>query len=93
MRADNIMVCNSCGVEMKPDVPEYFVELECFRIINGRGKEMPRRGSREYHEASEKLLPEIRAAYFKNRKMYDDGHLWCPACGARLRGSGEIGLI
>jgi DNA-directed RNA polymerase subunit RPC12/RpoP len=76
--------CAHCGAEVSPEVPEYFIELECFRIIDEREGETPRRGSSEYQEAMEKLSPEIKAAYFKNPEMYDNGHLWCPMCGGRL---------
>ena len=91
MSAGHTLVCPACGSDITPDVPEYFIELECFRLIQRRGAKAPRRGSAEYHEAIEKLSPEIRETYFKNREMYDEGHLWCPKCGCRLKGSEGIG--
>lgn len=90
MPAGHTIICASCGAEIAPDVPEYFIELECFRLIRQRGEEVPRRGSRKYHEAIESLTPEIREAYFKNREMYDGRHLWCPKCGYRLRGPDRV---
>ena len=93
MSSEPVIVCPSCGAEVSREAPEYYVELECFRIIAEQGQDVPRRGSEEYHEAIERLLPKIREEYFKNREMYDGGHLWCPACGARLQGDGKVGLI
>lgn len=90
---ENAIVCRSCGMEVTRDVPEYYIELECFRIIKARGEEAPRRGSKEYHEAIEQIMPKIKAKYFKNKEMYDGGHLWCPACGTRLGENGGFGLI
>lgn len=84
MSPDHKLACAFCGVEISPEVPEYFIELECFRLISESGGETPRRGSKDYHESIEKLSPQVREAYFQNREMYDDGHLWCPACGSRL---------
>jgi len=91
MPAELPIVCAACGTEVAPDVPEYYVELECFRIISEREDKTPRRGSKEYHEAFEKLAPEVREAYFKNREMYDEGYRWCPVCGTRLSWSGGDG--
>jgi len=87
---DDLMKCACCGVKISPEVPDYYIELECFRMISEQGP-APRRGSREYHDAMERLVPEIRAAYFQNRDMYDRGHLWCPNCGSRLSFEQEIG--
>ena len=84
MAADDVFTCSSCGAEITPEVPDYFIELESFRLMNEREEKMPRRGSKDYHDMMKRLLPEIREAYFRNREMYDHGHLWCPACGNRL---------
>ena len=77
-------ICSLCGAEISPDVPEFFIELECFRIIREREGDIPRRGSKDYHEAMKQLSPKIKEEYYKNREMFDHGHLWCPVCGARL---------
>jgi hypothetical protein len=87
MPAENTTNCRACGIEVSSKVPEYYVELECFRKINKSEEQPPRRGSDEYHAAIEKLAPEVREEYFNNLQMYDDGHLWCPACGIKLGGS------
>ena len=84
MCSEHVITCASCGAEISCDVPEYFIELECFRIISEREEEIPRRGSKQYHEAMDKLSSDVREAYFQNREMYDQGHLWCPVCGGRL---------
>ncbi len=84
MSPEQKLVCALCGAEISPEVPEYFIELECFRIMSERGEQVPRRGSKDYHDAMEKLLPNIREAYYKNPQMYDHGHVWCPVCGGRL---------
>lgn len=89
MSGDTAKVCQSCGAQITQEAPEYFIELECYRLINERRGTVPRRGSREYHDAMEKLVPEIRESYFNNRQMYDHGHLWCPVCGSRLVTSGD----
>ena len=88
MTVEDAIACQSCGVEIPSDVPEYYIELERYRIIKARGEKPPRRGSKEYHEATEGLMPEIKARYFKNKEMYDGGHLWCPGCGTRLGENG-----
>ena len=93
MPAEKPPVCAACAAEITTDVPEYFIELECFRLLDEREEKVPRRGSKEYHEVIERLLPEIRESYFRNRRMYDEGHLWCPSCGFRLAGTREIGEI
>jgi len=85
--------CPSCGAEITSDVPEYYVELECFRMISERGQDTPRRGSKEYHEAIEKLLPQVRKKYFENIELYDQGHRWCPKCGMRLNEDRGFGLL
>jgi hypothetical protein len=69
---------------VRSEVPEYFIEIECHRLIRERENEVPRRGSKRYHEAMERLRPEASEAYFQNHALYDGGHLWCPECGARL---------
>ena len=84
MPGERVSACSCCGARIETQVPEYYIELECFRLLNQQGREIPRRGSREYHEAMDRLLPEIQEAYFRNREMYDNGHLWCPTCGSRL---------
>jgi hypothetical protein len=84
MSADRTLTCAYCGAEISPEVPEYFIELESFRLISESEGKTPRRGSREYREAMEKLTPDIREAYYKNIELYDHGHLWCPVCGGRL---------
>ncbi len=81
--------CACCGAQITPQVPEYFVELECFRLLNERKGSVPRRGSKEYHDAMEEFLPEIQESYYRNREMYDNGHLWCPVCGSKLAASGD----
>ena len=93
MSAENDLICRSCGAEVAPDVPEYYIEIECFRLIKERGEKTPRRGSNEYQESIERFMPEIRVKYFKNKEMYDGGHLWCPACGTRLGENGGFGLL
>lgn len=93
MTAEPTIVCASCGAEVTSQVPEYYIELECFRKIREHGKSVPRRGSKEYHEAIEKLLPEIRKKYFESSEMYDEGHRWCPKCGIRLSEEKGFGLI
>ena len=77
-------ICSLCGAEVSSEVPEFFIELECFRIISECEGEIPRRGSKEYHESMERLSPGIKEAYYANREMFDHGHLWCPVCGGRL---------
>ena len=84
MSVNRNFTCSLCGAAISPEVPEYFIELECFRIISERGGDVPRRGSMDYHEAMEQLSPEIKEAYYRNREMFDHGHLWCPVCGGRL---------
>jgi hypothetical protein len=91
MSGDRIFACACCGAEIAPEVPKYFVELECLRLIREREEKVPRRGSKEYHDAMERLLPEIQQAYFGNQEMYDHGHLWCPECGRRLDRQREVG--
>jgi hypothetical protein len=76
--------CVCCGELVQPEVPEYFIEIESFRLMAERNLRMPRRGSKEYHSALEKLRSEVQALYFGNRELYDQGHLWCPRCGSRL---------
>ena len=93
MPTEKPSACAICGAETTADVPEYFIELECFRLMEERTGKVPRRGSKDYHEAIERLLPEIRESYFRNRRMYDGGHLWCPLCGCRLTETREIGEI
>ncbi len=87
------ITCGSCGAEVSREIPEYFVELECFRLMADRQEKMPRRGSNEYHKAMDTLLPEIREAYFNNSEMYDKGHLWCSSCGCRLGPNSPINGI
>ena len=89
MSSEHDIVCGACGTQITPEAPEYYVELECFRLISEREDRVPRRGSKEYHEAAEKFSPEVKVEYFKNRKMYSGGHLWCPECGFRLNETGE----
>lgn len=84
MDTDRVISCASCGSEISPKVPEYFIEIESFRLMNERGEQIPRRGSHEYHEMMERLAPEIHEAYFHNQELYDGNHLWCPSCGCRL---------
>ncbi|UCD58795.1 MAG: hypothetical protein JSV16_06730 [Candidatus Hydrogenedentota bacterium] len=91
MSADHVFTCACCGSEIGAEVPEYYIELECFRLMSEREERLPRRGSREYHEAMDRLLPEIRQAYFEDREMFEQGHLWCPVCGSRLSRRTEIG--
>jgi len=93
MSLEREIMCGSCGARVSRAVPEYFVELECFRFMADRQETIPRRGSNEYHEAMEKLLPEIREAYFNNPEMYDKGHLWCSVCGCRLSSNSPINGI
>ena len=93
MSLEREITCGSCGAKVSREVPEYFVELECFRLMADRQEEIPRRGSNEYHKAMEKLMPEIREAYFNNPGMYDKGHLWCSACGCRLSPNSPINGI
>jgi hypothetical protein len=81
---DSVIKCVCCGVSVAPEVPEYFIELECFRLMTELSGQIPRRGSPEYHDVMEKLRPEISASYFRNMELYDRGHLWCPMCGSRL---------
>jgi hypothetical protein len=76
--------CACCGEAVRPEVPEYFIEIESFRLMAERNLQMPRRGSKEYHSALEKLRPEVQALYFCNQGLYNRGHLWCPKCGSRL---------
>lgn len=90
---DHKIVCAACGAEVAADVPAYYIELECFRMISERGEDVPRRGSKAYHEAIENLLPDIKKKYFESTEMYDEGHRWCPTCGARLGENGRFGLI
>ncbi|RJP17792.1 MAG: hypothetical protein C4520_15595 [Candidatus Abyssobacteria bacterium SURF_5] len=81
--------CGCCGALVAPEVPQYFFEIECFRLLAERNREIPRRGSREYHEAMEELRPEITTSYYHNAELYRNGHLWCPVCGSRLTPSKE----
>jgi ribosomal protein L32 len=76
--------CACCGVFVTPEVPEYFVEIESFRLMAERNQSVPRRGSREYHDAIDKLRAEVSASYFLNCELYEHGHRWCPRCGSRL---------
>ena len=41
MAAERTIACSACGTEVAPEVPEYYIELECFRIISERGKDAP----------------------------------------------------
>ena len=84
MASDVNPTCSFCGAKIVPQVPEYYMELECFRLMSTRLETVPRRGSREYHEVMQALAPEVHEAYFQNREMYDRGHLWCSVCGGRL---------
>lgn len=93
MTAERTIICLSCSAEITSEVPEYYIELECFRMISERGEEVPRRGSKDYHEAFERLLPEIKKKYFENSEMYEEGHRWCPKCGIRLGKEKGFGLI
>jgi predicted RNA-binding Zn-ribbon protein involved in translation (DUF1610 family) len=93
MTAEPTIVCASCGAEISSEVPEYYVELECFRIIRERGKDVPRRGSKKYHEVFNELLPQIKKRYLENSEMYDEGHRWCPKCGIRLCKDKGFGLL
>jgi hypothetical protein len=93
MTAEPTIVCASCGAEVTSEVPEYYIELECFRMIRERGEDVPRRGSDAYHEAIENLSPEIKKKYFENSEMYNEGHRWCPKCGIRLGENKGFGLI
>ncbi len=84
--------CACCGALVSPEVPEYYIEIESFRLLSERGVSMARRGSREYHDAMEKVRSEVVASYFHNLELYDRGHLWCPTCGSKLfssEGEGE----
>lgn len=83
--------CECCGTEISPQAPEFYVELECFRLISERGEYVPRRGSSEYHEAMERLRPKIGESYFRNQQMYDHGHLWCPVCGCKMTPQQGVG--
>ena len=56
MSADRIPTCACCGAEIAPEVPRFFIELESFRLMNEHDAKVPRRGSKEYHEAMEKSL-------------------------------------
>jgi hypothetical protein len=80
----DIPSCACCGAEIPVEVPEYYIEIQSFRLMSERIEKVPRRGSKEYHDEMEKLLPEIRQGYFQNPEMYNQGHLWCPVCGSRL---------
>jgi DNA-directed RNA polymerase subunit RPC12/RpoP len=84
MVADQTPKCASCSAQISAEVPEYYVELESFRLMSERIEKLPRRGSKEYHEAMERLMPQIHRGYFQNPEMYDTGHRWCPVCGSRL---------
>ena len=79
-----VSICGCRGELVPADVPEYCVELECYRLLREREQKVPCRGSREYHEVMERLSAEIHRNYFQNPSMYDHGHLWCPMCGCRL---------
>ena len=81
--------CACCGASVTPDVPEYFVEIESFRLMSERGQDIPRRGSQKYHHAMEHLRAEVRASYFENIELYNRGHLWCPHCGSRIPSEDE----
>jgi len=84
MPSGKMTVCDCCGAQISPDVPAYFIELECYRLLSERGQPVPRRGSTEYHTAMETLSADIRHSYFQNPRMYNRGHLWCPVCGDKL---------
>ena len=76
--------CGCCSASVTPQVPEYYAEIESFRLMAERNESVPRRGSAKYHDAMERLRPEAQASYFQNHELYDRGHLWCPMCGNKL---------
>ncbi len=76
--------CPVCGAEIAGEVPGYYIEIESYRRISEFGEKIPRRGSKEYHEAMDKLRSEIEDAYYKDGEMYDNDHLWCSVCGSRM---------
>ena len=81
MSAGHTFTCAHCGAEVLPEVPEYFIELECFRIIQAREEKIPRRGSKEYHETMERWRRQYRAtnaAYPIRRKRFLAERAFCP---------------